>query len=381
MRLLLSLLLVLLTGTITHAGAQVPKPLNTSFETHSVTSASAYNLKDPVFNSKIQHVHAFAQSFTGVPPEWADGETDIIITYEEASPAPGGGDTYLGLAGADRISIEMDRDFNGGQNYTFTYLRARTDEAHVYPYQRLIFSISPASSEQGNDVYTETTDPVVYFPDSSPDRWETVTFTFTAPVTGKYLVVRTMQAEGGWAHFDLPLSTSTLPVHLLSFTAIQKTNGVQLDWKTGDHTARFFSVERSEDGIRFTKLGHINPASQGMLSNQFSFLDKAPRTSLNYYRLQTTEASGRIHYSQVIAVALNRINRLTVFPNPATTTLYVQCGAAQDKLLVQDITGRVKKTVLLNTTGVNATSVDISCLPQGVYFVRVGREAIPFVKQ
>ena len=165
------------------------------------------------------------------------------------------------------------------------------------------------------------------------------------------------------------------------FTATQETNGVQLDWKSVDHTARLHSAERSEDGIPFRKLGQINPGNSRMLSKQFLFLGKAPQTSLNYYRLQTTDASGRIHYSQVIAVALNNTNQFTLFPTPATKPLYIPCDAAPDQLLIQDIIGRVKKTVLLNTAGVIATSVDISCLPHGVCFVHVGREAIPFVKQ
>jgi uncharacterized delta-60 repeat protein len=78
----------------------------------------------------------------------------------------------------------------------------------------------------------------------------------------------------------------------------------------------------------------------------------------------------------------NTFNNLAVYPNPAQNTLYLQNpeNTSIESLLVTDVTG---KTVLQETG--NISQIDISPLPQGMYFLKVtsgsGSTNLKFIKQ
>lgn len=69
-------------------------------------------------------------------------------------------------------------------------------------------------------------------------------------------------------------------------------------------------------------------------------------------------------------------SRLTVYPNPAASNLYVE-GCPQGEVKLFDISGRL----IMCQPSDGTLTLDVSGLSQGVYFLRAGASAIKFVKE
>ena len=101
--------------------------------------------------------------------------------------------------------------------------------------------------------------------------------------------------------------------------------------------------------------------------------DHQPFGDINYYRLKMIDADGQFQYSKIIAVRLNDSRDLQVFPNPARNTLYVQVSGNDPNsiLRISDAYGRVLKEQKLALSGTVSTTIDVSALPSGIYYLTV----------
>lgn len=118
------------------------------------------------------------------------------------------------------------------------------------------------------------------------------------------------------ARFDLKVS-SVLPVQLLSLRGISKKAGNQLDWLTTRESAlSHFEIERSENGISFTRLDRV--AAVGAGSGVYTFMDPHPIAGLHYYRLKMVDQDGRYKISPVVKIAnaVVESSEMTLYPNP-----------------------------------------------------------------
>ncbi len=88
-----------------------------------------------------------------------------------------------------------------------------------------------------------------------------------------------------------------LPISLISFTASLNTDKVLVDWSTAqEQNNKYFTVERSEDGIHFNMLGKINGTGTSYLSKDYRYTDYSPAQGINYYRLSQTDYDGHVTY-------------------------------------------------------------------------------------
>ena len=71
---------------------------------------------------------------------------------------------------------------------------------------------------------------------------------------------------------------------------------------------------------------------------------------------------------------------LSIFPNPATSVLYIQSGELPvGDAYIYNISGKLCKTVTLQ--GKEITEVEVADLPAGVYILRLGSQALRFIKK
>jgi len=106
--------------------------------------------------------------------------------------------------------------------------------------------------------------------------------------------------------------------------------------------------------------------------------------SINYYRLKLTDLDGKASFSKVIAIKFTGSNSFEVLTNPAKDVLNVQFSmpAGTVKLQVFDAAGRMMKSLELNTTGsIMSTSIDISGLQGGLYYITTSGQTRSFIKQ
>jgi uncharacterized delta-60 repeat protein len=205
---------------------------------------------------------------------------------------------------------------------------------------------------------------------------------FSAAPSGNFIML------GGITGTSLGLarlinSSAVLPVRLTSFNAIKQTSSVVLQWHaTGQETLSSFEVQRSANGINFTAIGTV--ANNNKPAGDYSFNDNQPLLPINYYRLKITELDGHVIYSAILAVRFNASLALQVFPNPVRTTLNVQVTVPSGKLSLQllDVSGRVLKAFELRPNGNTlSTTIDMSGLQSGTYFLRAGDETVKVLKE
>jgi hypothetical protein len=112
----------------------------------------------------------------------------------------------------------------------------------------------------------------------------------------------------------ISLTPSVLPVRLLSFDAINRTNGIEVMWKADNETeGKSYSVERSNNGVAFEELKKIETMGAGT----YSYLDNTAKLGpVAYYRLKMISVDGEKTYSKIKAVVINGANTLSISPNP-----------------------------------------------------------------
>jgi len=196
-----------------------------------------------------------------------------------------------------------------------------------------------------------------------------------------------------------PMSISSLqlaailPVLALdpvALTATKMGSGVRLDISTGNDTAGKieYDIERSADGVAFDRIGAVPGGAvaggNAGIAGTYSFYDDRPLPSVNYYRLKVVDRSGGYVYSKIAAVFIGNITDLSVFPNPANDIVYVQLPAQEGPVVLElhESSGKlVRRMRTQPAAGGVLTSLDLSGLARGVYYLSAGGKNVPLVKQ
>jgi len=175
--------------------------------------------------------------------------------------------------------------------------------------------------------------------------------------------------------------SAILPATLLSFDAVKNNAGVYLSWKTvTESNSDKFEIERSGEGIIFKKITELKAAGNSTTTKNYNYLDRSSSIEGNsetlFYRLKQFDLDGNHVYSEIRSVKNKQNNeenysRLIVYPNPAKDVITMQIDPALvgSYYCVTDATGTKILTGRINSV---TTSVDVSKLAAGVYFVQAG---------
>ena len=181
----------------------------------------------------------------------------------------------------------------------------------------------------------------------------------------------------------------TLPVTLLKFTGENTGKTTRLNWQTAEEIDNSgFDVERSTDGgLTFSAIGNVAGRGDSFVTNDYEFIDEAPASGLNYYRLKQIDYDGQFEYSEVVLVDFNGAVNATLFPNPTTNVLNlrgVRAGEGAVNLTVLSNDGKLLRAVRYDSP-TTQIGLDVSELKPGAYYLRIvtekGPETQRFVKQ
>ncbi|THU41387.1 T9SS type A sorting domain-containing protein [Niastella caeni] len=167
----------------------------------------------------------------------------------------------------------------------------------------------------------------------------------------------------------------------VSFKGAFKNSLVQLDWSvTNNQDIKYFTIERSIDGIHFTLADTVN--NQGITPGYVTYTttDNANslRSSYVYYRIKISVRNGSVQYSKVIRVAITAGNEynITLQPNPVRDHLRINIHSDADRdvdVLVYNVTGQLVRS--MNTRAKKGddaiTLTDFRGWAKGVYTVKV----------
>ena len=212
---------------------------------------------------------------------------------------------------------------------------------------------------------------------STPNNATTVVNNF---VTGQYFFQLKVTNSTGKIALDTVkiMVSGLLAAKLSDFGAINSNHIVDLQWKAAtEDSFSHYSIERSEDGQKFSNIGQLNSKKVSTVNN-YNFSDKSPVNGINYYRLAMVDLNGRIDYSKIVTAA-NKIEtsfdlqNTIVSINNKNIKVEINSKVAQViNILVADVSGRVLYTNSLQLqTGLNIIDKKISSISTGICFVKV----------
>ncbi|MFT4016754.1 MAG: DUF3500 domain-containing protein [Agriterribacter sp.] len=171
--------------------------------------------------------------------------------------------------------------------------------------------------------------------------------------------------------YGTDLTSTTLPLRLLDFSVAANGTGRLLTWNTANETnVDRFVIQRSVDGNNYTDINTVK--AENGADNSYTVADNDfLAESTIYYRLKMNDLDGTYTYSKIISIKNSAVNTISIFPNPASTSLEIMAGneIKRGNVRVFDTDG---KTVI-QKSGLSGKrlSIDISGLPKGVYVIIV----------
>jgi len=156
-----------------------------------------------------------------------------------------------------------------------------------------------------------------------------------------------------------------LPVRWLSFEVVSTTSGAVLRWVTSDETNNAgFEVERSLDGIHFSKIGSVASVHNAQNGQSYTFIDSNPYNGINYYRIRQNDFDGKSYYSVVRTIHLisEKLNAIA-WPNPSQGELTFEiqnASASQLEIRLYNLSGKiVYKDVIHNESSYSKIAVSL----------------------
>ncbi len=177
---------------------------------------------------------------------------------------------------------------------------------------------------------------------------------------------------------------NSLPVTLLSFTAVLSGNNAQLNWTTttekdNDH----FDIERSTDGINFTKVGTVEGNGTTSLLHNYSYTDPVSGLSgVVYYRLKDVDVDGKFGYSKIVALRLDGSAisaSFSAYPNPFTSNIKLNLTSTRTTNAMVSLTNTagqrlVSQSVQLQNGENVVVLQNLAALQPGIYVVELVTE-------
>ncbi len=183
--------------------------------------------------------------------------------------------------------------------------------------------------------------------------------------------------------------SQTLPVKLISFSGRLNGSKVDLNWVTANElNTKHFEVERSADGLRFSKLATVTAKGNSNSPTSYDLVDPAPLKGVNYYRLKMVDIDGKFEYSQVVIIRIeNSIQLVTkVAPNPFTGKIDVYLTLTHNTPVdfrFIDINGRmVFSKSVKGLKGFNWFTInDLDKLPSAPYMLHIKTDDATIVEK
>lgn len=170
-----------------------------------------------------------------------------------------------------------------------------------------------------------------------------------------------------------------LEIAFLHLMANADNNITNLRWVvTCDKIIDHFDIERSTDGVSFTKAGEVAGIGGVCKSTPFTFKDNI--SSLDgariYYRVKAVTTSNGSKRSQTTFVTKQSGFEISVAPNPASHFVNITCTSDREEIAEVEIFDAIGKIMIRHQQrlypGSNTFTVQgIDRLAQGVYTIRV----------
>ena len=174
----------------------------------------------------------------------------------------------------------------------------------------------------------------------------------------------------------------TLPVELVSFSAMLYNEKVDIKWTTAsEKNVSHFSIEKSTDGKNYNEAGLVFAYGNTSETINYSFTDKNISTSkagVIYYRLRSVDKDGKSELSQVRSIRIGKKNEQTMsivtYPNPVSSELRITIPANwQGKKVSYELFNHNGQVTIKNIVGASSQTeaMNVNSFAPGFYIVKV----------
>jgi len=165
-----------------------------------------------------------------------------------------------------------------------------------------------------------------------------------------------------------------LPVEWISFEAVKQKSTVMLLWSTASETNNnHFEVERSLDGLTFSKITQVNGAGTIDRKQDYESIDDQPEFGINYYRIKQVDFDGSFSYTDIKSVLFEEDFVVKLYPNPnRNRILNIEIGGLKKtenvQVMVYNISGQLLKAEEIKPN----SQLDLSWdWPTGSYWLKL----------
>lgn len=176
-------------------------------------------------------------------------------------------------------------------------------------------------------------------------------------------------------------TSSTLSSNNLTVKASENNNIIKVEWITdSENGIKQYEVEKSENGISFSKVAVAPAKENNQKQVQYSWIDNTAVYNDNFYRIKSVGINNNIQYSAVVKLSISKTDKsIRIFPNPIKGNIFsIQISGAAGSYTTElyNIAGQKIYTTNVMHTGGNSTQhISIpSNLPSGNYQLRIINE-------
>ena len=177
-------------------------------------------------------------------------------------------------------------------------------------------------------------------------------------------------------------ASQLLPIVLSSFTGHKEGATAKLVWTSLSETNNLhFELQRSTDGLNFTKLATVQSKAYGGNSHDpitYTFTDNQTLPGANYYRLKQIDKDERERLVGTIVLVkwdINGFDLRAVYPIPTKDEVnIVVYSPAADRTVVtiNDLAGKlILQTTKSLNSGINNVKLNLTSLPAGTYLLSI----------
>jgi uncharacterized protein len=165
----------------------------------------------------------------------------------------------------------------------------------------------------------------------------------------------------------------TLPVTIINFSAVKESNRSKISWTTTQEiNSKEFVIERSANGTTWQAIAKIAATGNSSNTNNYQVIDQNPLKGNNLYRLKSVDADNKVTLSATRRVNFDNRFTYSIYPNPASDYLQITTdNATGSYTTVQILNSQSQVLLTKQLTGAQPSTLHISALNAGVYFIRI----------
>ncbi len=240
-------------------------------------------------------------------------------------------DTYVGMV---HKGSNVDASFNenfGGSDHQFATsgCNVRTENFSArYRLRKTFASSSYTFVVGGDDGYRFSIDGGNTWIINNWDYHSYTTSSKTMTLNGTYNLVLEYFEGGGDNNLSFFYQGgSVLPVTLVTFNGRETNEKAELSWEvTIDSDPAYFDIEKSTDGVNFTKINTIAGSAGSNDGNliSYSFFDGSQLSAKSQYRLKMVDMNNKVTYSKTVAINITvaGTNEIKVFPTVLSSNAF-----------------------------------------------------------